>query len=254
MTVSGSAVSTHVPTTLFVSDLHLCPSRPQTVGKFLAFLDGAASGAEALYILGDLFEYWAGDDDLADPFNAAVCSALKRRSSSGTKVFFLPGNRDFLIGNGFAVATGATLLDEPYLVTIAGTPTLLLHGDTLCTDDVAYQDFRRQIRSPAWRKNFLAQALTERKAQIEFLRTASESEKSKKSMTLMDASADAVALVLRQYGQPPRLIHGHTHRPAQHRHNIDGQQCERWVLAAWDDAPAFLAIDSTGCRSVSANE
>jgi UDP-2,3-diacylglucosamine hydrolase len=223
------------------------------VRRFLAFLEADASGAKALYILGDLFEYWAGDDDLADPFNAAICSALKHLDSSGTKVFFLPGNRDFLIGNGFAVATGATLLDEPYLVTIAGVPTLLLHGDTLCTDDAAYQDFRRQIRSSAWRQNFLAQALTERKAQIEILRTASESEKSKKSVAIMDANAAAVAAVLRQHGLPPRLIHGHTHRPALHMHGIDGHQFERWVLAAWDDAPAYLSIDSASCRSLPVN-
>jgi UDP-2,3-diacylglucosamine hydrolase len=245
--------SINVSATLFVSDLHLCPSRPQTVRRFLAFLEAEASGSEALYILGDLFEYWAGDDDLADPFNAAVCSALKRRSSSGPKVFFLPGNRDFLIGDGFAVAAGATLLDEPYLVTIAGVATLLVHGDTLCTDDADYQNFRRQIRSPAWRQAFLAQPLAERKAQIELLRSASESEKSKKSMTLMDANADAVAALLRQHGLPPRLIHGHTHRPAQHMHRIDGQQCERWVLAAWDDAPAYLSIDSAGCRPLPVN-
>jgi UDP-2,3-diacylglucosamine hydrolase len=245
--------STKVSATLFVSDLHLCPSRPQTVRQFLAFLEADASGAEALYILGDLFEYWAGDDDLDNSFNATVCSALKRLTSSGTKVFFLPGNRDFLIGNGFALATGATLLDEPHLVAIGGVPTLLLHGDTLCTDDAAYQDFRRQIRSSPWRKAFLGQPLVERKAQIEILRSTSESEKGKKSMTLMDTNADAVAAVLRQHGLPPRLIHGHTHRPAQHTHGIDGQQCERWVLAAWDDAPAYLRIDSAGCRSVLVN-
>jgi UDP-2,3-diacylglucosamine hydrolase len=238
-----------VPTTLFVSDLHLCPSRPGTCALFLNFLERQARGAEALYILGDLFEYWAGDDDLGDPFNAAIGAGLARLAGSGTAVHFLAGNRDFLIGPAFAAATGVTLLDEPCLVTIAGLSTLLLHGDSLCTDDADYQRFRTQVRSADWRRNFLGQPLAARKAQIEAMRTRSESEKRRKPMAIMDVNAEAVSESLRQAGWPPRLVHGHTHRPARHALTVDGRHCERWVLAAWDDTPAYLAVDASGCHS-----
>jgi UDP-2,3-diacylglucosamine hydrolase len=243
-----------VPATLFVSDLHLCPAHPQTCAQFLAFLKGPAAGASALYILGDLFEYWAGDDDLDAPFNAAVCAAIKHLTGGGTPVFFLPGNRDFLIGEGFASATGTTLLDETCLIEIAGISTLLLHGDTLCTDDTDYQQFRLKVRTSAWQQSFLDQPLAARKAQIEAMRSTSETEKRKKPMVAMDVNGAALAAVLRQYGLPPRLIHGHTHLPAHHSLSVGGQRCERWVLAAWEDTPAYLAIDASGCRCIALGE
>jgi len=232
---------------LFISDLHLCPTRPAIVGLFQDFLTRQARQADALYVLGDLFEYWAGDDSLGDTFNAAVCAALKDLSDQGTRVRFIAGNRDFLADAGFALASGAEILAEPTLTGIAGTSTLLLHGDTLCSDDAAYQDFRREVRSPAWRTSFLSQPLAERKAQIEALRRRSEHEKQIKSAAIMDVNASTVAEVLRSHGYP-RLIHGHTHRPAHHTHEVDGHLCERWVLGDWYENGNYLRCDESGCH------
>lgn len=233
--------------TLFVSDLHLSPVRPAISGLFQDFLACQARQAAALYILGDLFEYWAGDDDLTEPFNAAICAALKQVAAAGTQLFFMPGNRDFLIGPDFARASGVRLLTEPHLVDIAGTATLLLHGDTLCSDDAAYQEFRNKVRSVAWQASFLAQPLAERKAQIAALRQESNQAKQFKSVAIMDVNPAAVAAVLRSHGYP-RLIHGHTHRLARHRHQVDGHACERWVLGDWYDSGNYLHCDKTGCR------
>lgn len=233
--------------TLFVSDLHLCPTRPTTTRLFVDFLARQARQADALYILGDLFEYWAGDDDLPDPFNARICSAIRALSEGGTQVYFLPGNRDFLANGDFARTSGAHLLAEPHLAEIAGTPTLLLHGDTLCSDDHAYQEYRAKVRADAWRSAFLTQSLAERKSQIEALRLLSEQEKQVKPAAIMDANAVAVADVLRCHGYP-RLIHGHVHRLARHEHLVDGRACERWVLGDWYDSGNFLNCDESGCR------
>ena len=236
-------------TALFISDLHLCPTRPEIGRLFLRFLAGPAREAEALYILGDLFEYWAGDDDLGDPFNADICAALRGLSDAGTPVFFMAGNRDFLVGDAFAVVAGLTFLPDPFIADIGGTATLLMHGDTLCTDDAAYRQFRAKVRSAEWRRTFLAQPLTGRKAQIEVLRRESEAQKRIKPMEIMDANPQAVAQALREHGCT-RLIHGHTHRPARHLHEIDGRQCERWVLPAWYESGGYLACDGSGCRAV----
>jgi UDP-2,3-diacylglucosamine hydrolase len=232
---------------LFVSDLHLCPSRPAATECFLDFLAGPATRAGAVYILGDLFEYWAGDDDLTDPFNTSICAALSRLSQHGTFIGFIPGNRDFLVGPAFAAAAGLTLLADGSVRDVAGTLTLLMHGDTLCTDDCAYLEFRATIRSDAWRAEFLARPLAARKAEIEALRRHSEAEKQHKPMTLMDAHPEAVARALRESGCR-RLIHGHTHRPARHEHLVDGQTCERWVLGDWYGGGSYLACDASGCR------
>ncbi|MFA6311998.1 MAG: UDP-2,3-diacylglucosamine diphosphatase [Sterolibacterium sp.] len=238
-----------MPVALFISDLHLCPTRPAIVELFEDFLDRQARQADALYILGDLFEYWAGDDSLGDAFNAKICAALKQLADHGTRLWFIPGNRDFLANSGFALASGAGMLADPTLTDIAGSATLLMHGDTLCSDDAAYQNYRRTVRSAAWRSRFLAQPLAERKAQIEALRRQSEDEKQIKSAAIMDVNAATVAMVLRDHGYP-RLIHGHTHRPAHHSHAVDGRGCERWVLADWYDGGSYLACDATGCRAV----
>ncbi|MDD5177449.1 MAG: UDP-2,3-diacylglucosamine diphosphatase [Sterolibacterium sp.] len=235
--------------TLFVSDLHLCSTRPAIARLFLDFLARHAKQADALYILGDLFEYWAGDDDLAEPFNARICSAIHELAESGTQVFFLPGNRDFLADADFARVSGANLLTEPHRAEIGGIATLLLHGDTLCSDDSAYQEFRCKIRSVAWRSGFLAQPLAERKSQIEALRQLSEREKRIKSAASMDVNADAVAAAMRSHGYP-RLIHGHTHRLAHHEQIVDGRTCERWVLGDWYDSGNYLLCDRSGCRFV----
>lgn len=182
--------------TLFISDLHLCPSRPQIGRLFFDFLSGPAREADALYILGDLFEHWAGDDDLDDPSNAEVCVALQALSASGVALFFMAGNRDFLCGETFAKAAGLKLLPDPALIEIAGTATLLMHGDTLCTDDDAYQAFRAEVRSPEWRQAFLTLPLDRRKARIEALRRESEAQKRVKPTDIMDANPGAVLQTL----------------------------------------------------------
>lgn len=233
--------------TLLVADVHLHPSRPQAAQRFGDFLAGPARGARTLYILGDLFDAWAGDDDLADPFNAGVCAGLKALAGAGTQIFFLPGNRDFLVGSAFAAASGATLIADETVVDLGGVPTLLLHGDTLCDDDRAYQDFRATVRSPQWQRDFLARPLAERKAEIEALRRRSESEKQTKRMTLMDANETAMLAAFRRHGVE-RVIHGHTHRVARHVYNVDGRPCERWVLGDWDRDARALACDEGGCR------
>jgi UDP-2,3-diacylglucosamine hydrolase len=234
--------------TLFVSDLHLCPEREAANLLFETFLDGPARGAQALYILGDLFEYWAGDDDLSAPFNRRICSALRGLSAS-VPTYFMAGNRDFLIGEDFAELAGVGLLGDTEQVILHGVRTLLMHGDTLCTEDIAYQDFRAQVRSPGWRTEFLALPLDVRKARIEALRRLSEREKGGKSMQIMDADAHEVVRALREHACR-RLIHGHTHRPARHRYEIAGDRCERWVLPDWYAGGGYLSCDAGGCRLV----
>lgn len=258
-----------MPTTaLFISDLHLHPSRRGVTALLQQFLAGPAadlgSRAGAVFILGDLFDAWAGDDDLDDPLNAAVCAALRDCASRGVQLFFIPGNRDFLVGPAFAAASGMTVLTEPTVMDIAGTPTLLLHGDLLCTDDAEYQQFRRTVRGPEWQRDFLAQPLTERKTIIDGLRARSEAEKQVKPMAIMDTNADAVADAFRQYGVH-RMIHGHTHRQAEHRLTVDDQERTRWVLGDWHESDSTesanhvsgkngqsqgnaLLCDAAGCR------
>lgn len=233
----------------FISDLHLSDSRPYINQVFFEFLRGPARQAESLYILGDLFEYWAGDDDLGDPFNESVAVALADYSRAGPVLRFMHGNRDFLLGGEFANACGGRLIEEPYTLDLFGTPTLLMHGDTLCTDDIDYQRFRTQVRAPAWQKGFLALPLEQRKRQIEAVRQTSESEKTRKAPEIMDVNPGAVEAALREHAYP-RLIHGHTHRPARHVHRVDGKTCERWVLADWYRTGSYLRCDGGGCASV----
>ncbi len=231
---------------LFIADLHLSPERPQTTRVFEEFVRRAASRAEALYILGDLFDYWAGDDDLADPHHAAVANTLAELSRSGTAVFIMHGNRDFLMAEKFARATGARPIPDPTLIDLYGTPTLLTHGDTLCTGDQTYLAFRAQVRASAWQKDFLAQPLAQRKASITELRRRSESDKRQKAAAIMDAHPSAIVETLRAHDYP-RLIHGHTHRPARHIHEVDGHICERWVLSDWGENGSFLYCGPKGC-------
>ncbi len=227
---------------LFISDVHLAEDRPQTTAAFLDFLAGQARAARSLFILGDLFEYWAGDDDVDAPFNQHICAALRALSASGTTVFFMTGNRDLLAGEGYARAAGLVLLPDPALIRLGEQRVLLSHGDALCTDDIAYQTYRSQVRDPAWQAGFLAQPLEARKAFIERLRTQSEAAKREKAMTIMDVNHAAVETLLRTRGYPT-LIHGHTHRPATHQHRVDGHPCERRVLADWHDHATWLAFD-----------
>lgn len=232
---------------LFISDLHLSAERPRINQQFFDFIGRTALQAEALYILGDLFEYWAGDDDLTDPLNAAVARALKRLGDQGVAVHFMHGNRDLLIGQKFAQRCGATLIPDPTLLDLYGTRTLIMHGDTLCTDDLEYQKFRAYARNPDNQEKFLAQPLAARKQQMLGMRAQSEQTKQAKSEEIMDVTPAAVEQVLREHGYP-RLIHGHTHRPARHAHVVDGHTCERWVLNDWYQHGGYLRCDAGGCR------
>ncbi|GAB5605430.1 UDP-2,3-diacylglucosamine diphosphatase [Sideroxyarcus sp. TK5] len=233
-----------MPHTLFISDLHLSESHPHTAEFFLRFVQDVAPKAESLYILGDLFEYWAGDDDLDAPFHRQICGALSNLAAGRTHIFIMHGNRDFLMEEALAAACKAQLLPDPTLIDLYGQPTLLTHGDILCTGDSAYQQFRSTVRSSEWRSQFLSQPLKQRKAQIEQLRTQSERSKREKAMDIMDASNEAVYALLRHHGYP-RLIHGHTHRPAKHLHHLDNHTCERWVLGDWDTQANALLVDDT---------
>ena len=232
---------------IFISDLHLCPTRPAINQTFFEFLRGPAAEAEALYILGDLFDYWAGDDD-DDPFNASVLAALRALSDRGVALYLMHGNRDFLIGDRFSAACGAKLLPDPTLIDLYATRTLLMHGDTLCTDDVRYLEFRAMVRGPEWQRQFLDQSLDQRKQVIAGLRSGNAAEKKLKTEEIMDATPAGIEAVLRAHGYP-RLIHGHTHRPALHRHVVDGHACERWVLADWYTSGSYLTCDAEGCKA-----
>ena len=234
---------------LFISDLHLASARSRIVEQFFAFLEGPVRGADALYVLGDLFEYWVGDDDLDDPLNQSVARGFARIAAAGTAVCFMHGNRDFLVGPAFAQRASARLLEDPTLLDLYGTPTLLMHGDTLCTDDVDYQKFRAYARDPRNQARFLAQPVAARHAEIEALRVRNASAKQGKSAEIMDVNEAAVAQALKQAGYP-RLIHGHTHRPARHLHHLDDHSCERWVLGDWYDNGSYLRCDASSCTSI----
>lgn len=223
---------------LFVSDLHLTAMMPKTAQAFFDFLISQASRTPQLYLLGDIFEYWAGDDDLDDPFNRRVADALRAVADGGTQVFWMAGNRDFLAGPVFAQAAGLTLLPDPCKLTIAGVPLLLLHGDAQCTDDHAYMAFRRQVRDPAWQQAFLARPLAERKALIAGMREGSREAQRDKSIAIMDVNDNDIAALFTRF-EVRTMIHGHTHRPASHEtaHGV------RHVLPDWDcDAAAGSAL------------
>jgi UDP-2,3-diacylglucosamine hydrolase len=231
-------------TVLFVSDLHLDASRPAITALFLDFLAGEARGAEALYILGDLFEAWVGDDDPGEP-GASVCAALRSLAASGVPVFLMRGNRDFLYGQAMAERCGAQLLPDPCVVSLHGRPTLLMHGDLLCSDDVAYQAFRRQVRDPAWQANFLAQPLAARQAFAAQARAASRQHQSGVSEMITDVAPATVESTLAAFGVD-RLIHGHTHRPAIHALAVNGQPAIRVVLGDWYDQGSVLRASADG--------
>jgi len=232
--------------TLFISDLHLSEDEPGITRLFLNFTRTIAPEASSLYILGDLFEYWAGDDDRNTTFHQQIITAILELSNSGTAVFIMHGNRDLLMDGQLAQACRASLLADPTIIDLYGTLTLLTHGDALCTDDKEYQAFRQQVREPVWRNNFLAQPLALRKAQIEQLRKMSEQQKKTKTMDIMDVNLAAVANLFRKHLYP-RMIHGHTHRQKHHLHEVDGKTCDRWVLGDWHATGNALRCDAAGC-------
>lgn len=235
---------------IFISDLHLCESRPEITASFLRFLQEIAPTAHSLYILGDLFEYWAGDDEIEDPHHQKVVLALSALKDSGTQVYLMHGNRDFLIGSDFCNTSRVTLLADPCLIDLFGTKTLLSHGDALCTDDVAYQAFRQQVRDQKWQSAFLSQTLMARKQQVEAIRQRSEQEKTGKSSEIMDVNQESVTALLTKYGFPTLLIHGHTHRPNAHTIVLDGHKITRWVLGDWYEQGSYLLCDRNGCRNI----
>jgi UDP-2,3-diacylglucosamine hydrolase len=233
---------------LFISDLHLDPARPGITELFLRFLREQAADAEALYILGDLFESWVGDDE-DGPLADSVRSALRALTDSGVAAFILRGNRDFLIGARFAEDTGLRLLPDPCVVTLHGEPTLLMHGDLLCTDDTAYQAFRDQVHDPAWQEAFLAQPLPARHAFAAKARAASQAHQASligtAAESIVDVSAATVETMLARYGIA-RLIHGHTHRPAMHSLRVAGRSAQRIVLGDWYQQGSVLRASRDG--------
>lgn len=237
-----------MPHTLFISDLHLTAERPHSNQQFFDFLQQVAPAAEALYILGDLFEYWAGDDDTGDPLNTTVASALSQLTQHGVAVYMMHGNRDLLIGQAFAARARATLIPDPTPIDLYGTRTLLMHGDSLCTDDIEYQKFRAYTHNPQSQAQFLQLPLAARHQQMRHMRAQSEASKSNKAAEIMDVSPVTVAQVLREHGYP-RLIHGHTHRPARHEHMVDGHACERWVLGDWYQRGNYFYCDAVGIEA-----
>lgn len=239
-------------TTWFISDLHLSPARPDITELFERFLQSQAQHADALYILGDLFDAWIGDDDTSD-FVAAVQAALRQLTDSGVPVYFIAGNRDFLIGQRFAQITGVQLLDEPSVVDLYKTPTLILHGDTLCTDDISYQRFRKVIRQRWLQKLLLALPLSLRMRIANKLRAASKTQQplSEQQLKIMDANEHAVREQFIKY-DVQRMIHGHTHRPAIHQHRLpNGETAERIVLGDWYTQGSFLKVTASGRELIS---
>ncbi len=218
---------------VFISDLHLGADHPLTLDAFLRFMRGIAPSHKELLILGDLFEYWAGDDDLADPVAQVVCDALGHHARLGGRVFVMHGNRDLLLGRGFAQRAGATLLADPTLARIGNARALLAHGDAYCTRDEPYQRFRAQARDPAFQRQFLGRTLAQRKAFIGQARAHSEAGKRMNAADIMDVTPEAIVAALRGAGVT-LMIHGHTHRPARHEFVLDHAPAQRIVLPDWD--------------------
>ena len=235
---------------LFVSDVHMHPNLPRTNQAFVTFLNKHASQARQLYLLGDLFEYWAGDDDIDTLFHQEVVHALRSLSDSGVELFWIAGNRDFLVGEEFAKETGISLLADPATVTVANHRIILTHGDALCTDDTSYMQFRSQVREEHWQSSFLALPLAHRKQIIEGMRQNSKDSQRSKTAAIMDVNLDAT-LQLFVAADTCTMIHGHTHRPARHTLDINGQQLTRFVLPDWvcentSMRGGWIGIDATG--------
>ena len=219
-------------TTLFISDLHLEESRPDITGAFLDFLKNRAMGVEALYILGDFFEAWIGDDENT-PLQQQVAEALREVRDSGTRIFLMHGNRDFLLGNDYCSRFDGTLLEDPTVIDLYGTPSLLMHGDSLCTADVEYQKFRANMRNPQWQQMILQRPLKDRQQMARQLREISMAKNQGKEEFIMDVTPEEVVKDLEKHGVQ-RMIHGHTHRPAVHELTANGSPAKRIVLGDWD--------------------
>ena len=231
-------------TALFISDLHLYRQRPAVTEAFRQFLRREAVQADSLYILGDLFEAWIGDDD-PDPHNRSIVTSLKALTDSGTRCFFIRGNRDFLVSDRFAAETGVSILNDGTQIDLYNQPVLLLHGDTLCTDDKDYQRFRRFVHHPATQTVFLALPVAARRALAKRMRDQSMSTSSQKPEEIMDVNQAAVEQTMRDESVKI-LVHGHTHRPAAHRFKLAGSDVQRIVLGDWYSQGSILRWDSAG--------
>jgi UDP-2,3-diacylglucosamine hydrolase len=231
-------------TALFISDLHLTAGDAETTRRFVEFMDGPARTARELYILGDLFEAWIGDDD-DDPRLAPIVAALKRLTTAGVSCALMHGNRDFLLGQRFCAQTGTRLLGDYERITLFGEPVLLTHGDLLCTDDTRYMTLRAELRSPAWQRDFLARSLDERRQIASDLRQLSATEIAAKDDYIMDVNQAAVERTMRDH-DVALLLHGHTHRPAVHRFDLDGRPAARIVLGAWYHDPSVVRWTAAG--------
>ena len=231
-------------TTLFISDLHLEAQQPDIGEQFLAFLKGEARDAEALYILGDLFEVWLGDDD-PNPYYQQMKAGLRKLADTGVPIYFMHGNRDFTIGEQFCEETGVALLNDPTVVNLYGRDVLLCHGDSLCTDDVQYQQVRAMTRDPAWQAMMLAKSIEERIAFAVQAREESIARGDSISDEIMDVNADAVMATLREHNVNI-MLHGHTHRPAVHDIDMDGKHATRIVLGDWYEQGSVVRWNEDG--------
>lgn len=233
MSASAGLTAVQLRQPIFISDLHLTRDQPRTVQRFARLVDEVAARGGELVILGDLFEYWAGDEETDDGIGALVCGTLRSLTRRGTPAYVMHGNRDVLLGERFAQATGATFLADPCRTDLGGVATLLAHGDAYCTLDRGYQAYRRRVRNRFWQSLFLGCPLRLRRSLIGELRRFSEAGKKKMAAQIMDVTPEAIEQALRSAGVR-RMIHGHTHRPDRHRFTVDGQAAERWVLPDWD--------------------
>lgn len=226
---TGTAEKSAKSLALFISDLHLNETSPRTTNAFLDFMANEAPKTESLYILGDLFEYWAGDDDIESTYNHRILNAIRQLSNSGVAVFWVPGNRDFLTGEKFAVESGATFLPDLHSIEICSRKIAVAHGDAQCLEDPDYVKFRMMVRNPQWQQQFLSLPLEQRKLTIESFRKDAQSENETKSDYVWDVTASAIDDVFSQTGATI-FVHGHTHRPGIHEHGT----CKRHVLPDWD--------------------
>jgi UDP-2,3-diacylglucosamine hydrolase len=229
---------------LFISDLHLDARHPVVTELFCRFLTEQAVSAEALYVLGDLFEVWIGDDDRSE-LNQTIASALRQLSKTGVALYFIHGNRDFLLGQVYADVCCMQLLDETTVIDLYGKPTLIMHGDTLCTDDVDYQAFRARVRSPEWQQQMLRLPVEQRRAMAHQLRADSRSATRLKPQDITDVNQNTVQQVMHKHGVL-QLIHWHTHRPAMHHFELGRQHAQRIVLGDWYEQGSVLTADSAG--------
>lgn len=228
--------------TLFISDLHLTGKRPAVTRLFLDFLQHEAIEAEALYILGDFFEYWIGDEAIHRPDHEPIIKALKQLRSTGTPIYVMRGNRDFLMDNDFENASGCDLIADPCVINLYGRKALLTHGDYLCTDDVAYQEFRQMVRQRSWQKEFLKKSVEERDAIAQKYRSVSKEISATKDTGIMDINQQTLQQEMEKYGVD-LVIHGHTHRPGVHQFRLNGIDAKRIVLGDWFDHGSMLVVN-----------